>query len=145
MTDALTHNDLRVGDELPVFERDVGFANWNRFAAVNDEFVPIHMDDNAGRAAGYDGAFGMGNLHVAYIHCVLRTWLGVNGRVTILNVQFRAPSLRGPVNRARGVVARIDTTGTEPIIELDVWVEDGAEQRLTRGTAQVVLTEHPNG
>jgi hypothetical protein len=41
----------KVGDELPPFVRTTGFDNWNRYAAVNDEFVPIHMDDDAGRAA----------------------------------------------------------------------------------------------
>ena len=52
-----------------------GSAAWNRYAAVNDEFIPIHMDDAAGQAAGYSGAFGMGNLQWAWLHCLLRDWL----------------------------------------------------------------------
>ena len=39
-----------VGEEIPAFVRQTGFDNWNRYAAVNDEFVPIHMDDEAGQA-----------------------------------------------------------------------------------------------
>ncbi len=30
--------DVAVGDELPVWSRETGLLNWNRFAAVNDEF-----------------------------------------------------------------------------------------------------------
>ena len=67
---------VKVGDELPTFTRETGFANWNRYAAVNDEFVPIHMDDAAGEAAGNGGAFGMGNLQWAYLHNMLRSWVG---------------------------------------------------------------------
>lgn len=134
-----TPDDLHIGFELPPFERIGDFASWNRFAAVNDEFVAIHMDDEAGRAAGYPAAFGMGNLQVAYLHCVLREWLGDHGRVTHLAVQFRNPSVRGSLNRARGVIESIEVTATETIVGLEVWVEDAAGQRLTPGTATIVI------
>ena len=42
---------LGVGDEIPTFTRKTGLDIWNRYAAVNDEFIPIHMDDEAGRDA----------------------------------------------------------------------------------------------
>ena len=73
--------EIAVGDELPTFQRTTGFHHWNRYAAVNDEFVPIHMDDEAGRAAGYESAFGMGNLQWAYLHDLLRQWMGDSGRI----------------------------------------------------------------
>ena len=42
--------EVAVGETLPVFERTTGFAEWNRFAAVNDEFIDVHMDAAAARA-----------------------------------------------------------------------------------------------
>ena len=70
-------DDLKVGDAMPNWSRQTSFMNWNRYAAVNDEFVPFHMDDEAGRAAQNEqGAFGMGNLRYAYIVNALRDWLG---------------------------------------------------------------------
>ena len=30
---------IRAGDTLPVIERTTGFGHWNRYAAVNDEFI----------------------------------------------------------------------------------------------------------
>ena len=65
---AVDRDTVTVGTELPPFVRTTGFHNWNRYAAVNDEFVPIHMDDEAGRAQGFAGAFGMGNLMWSYLH-----------------------------------------------------------------------------
>lgn len=130
----------RTGDTVPTFERTVDLANWNRYAAVNDEFVPIHMDDAAGRAAGLSGALGMGNLHVAYLHAMLRQWLAGQGRVERLTVQFRRPSLRGSLNRARGVVTGLEEGGAGWVVHLDVQVEDEAGEAFTSGTAQVLMS-----
>jgi len=70
-----------VGQEFPEFVRDSDFAYWNRYAAVNDEFIPIHMWDEAGRAAGYPTAFGMGNLTWAYLHIALHEWFGEHATI----------------------------------------------------------------
>ena len=127
----------QVGDELPIFERQVGFANWNRFAAVNDEFVPIHMNDEAGQAAGYPGAFGMGNLQLSYLHCLLRDWLDDHGRIREIDVRYRRPALQGSINRACGKVTSVETAGGQIILQLDVWVEDHKREKLTTGSAVV--------
>ncbi len=54
------YEDVEIGQEIPVFVHETDFMNWNRYAAVNDEFVYIHMDDEAGKAAGQGAAFGIG-------------------------------------------------------------------------------------
>src|ERR1700759_831327 len=87
--------EAKVGDVLPPFTRTTDFANWNRYAAVNCEFVDIHMDDEAGRAAGYPSAFGMGNLQWSYLHNLVRDWLGDDGAIVSLKGQFRAPNTKG--------------------------------------------------
>jgi acyl dehydratase len=130
------------GDLLPEFVRVTGFPNWNRFAAVNDEFMPIHMDDDAGRAAGYPGAIGMGNLQLSYLHNMLRDWIGAGGRLVSISCQFRAPNVRDQTVTARGrVVSRTDGAGpeSETSLDLEVWTEDGAGATLARGTATVAL------
>lgn len=37
-------HDIAVGDEISRFTRTTGFANWNRYAAVNDELAPGHAE-----------------------------------------------------------------------------------------------------
>ena len=39
----------KIGDQLPAFTRTTDFANWNRYAAVNDEFIDVHMSEEAAR------------------------------------------------------------------------------------------------
>jgi acyl dehydratase len=131
----------RVGDELEPFARRTGFENWNRFAAVNDEFVPIHMDDEAGRAAGQPGAFGMGNLQLSYLHTLLREWIGPDGTILGVSCQFRAVNTRGTVVTARGRVTGVERDGERVVVRLDVWTEDGDGRRLAPGTARVAWTD----
>ncbi len=79
------------------FVRTTGLANWNRYAAVNDEFIPIHMDDDEAKAVGMPGVFGMGNLRIAYLHNLLADWLGDEGDVVDLRCEFRGLNLKGDV------------------------------------------------
>jgi acyl dehydratase len=132
--------DVTVGQELPPFAREAGFAAWNRYAAVNDEFIPIHMDDDAGRAAGYSGAFGMGNLQWAYLHCLLREWIGgTDGRIVRVQCQFRAASEKGHTVTAKGVVTGVREEGGERVVDLDVWTEIEDGTKLAPGTATVAF------
>ncbi|MFE5700982.1 hypothetical protein [Rhodococcus koreensis] len=139
MTESLTVDDLMVGRELPAFTRSTDLGNWNRFAAVNDEFVQMHMDDDAGRAAGYPGAFGMGNLQWAYLHNVLREWLGSSGEIRSLSCQFRAPNLKGQTVSARARVTAVDRMPDEVIVSLDIWTENEEGTQLANGKSAVVL------
>jgi acyl dehydratase len=127
------------GDELPTFVRETGLANWNRYAAVNDEFVPIHMDDEAGRAAGYPTAFGMGNLQWSYLHNLVRDWLGEDGAIVSIKCQFRAANTKGQIVTAKGVVAAVHTDDGRRFADLEVWTEDQDGKKLAPGTAVVEL------
>jgi acyl dehydratase len=128
-----------VGDSVLPFRRHTGFESWNRYAAVNDEFVSIHMDHEAGRAAGYPGAIGMGNLHSAYLHNMLRDWGEPDARIRSLRCRFRAPNLNGVTVAASGRVTAIRILRAQRVIDLNVWVEDEHGHMLTTGSATVEL------
>lgn len=132
-------SELTVGAEIPVFQRATGLQNWNRYAAVNDEFVDFHMDDEAGRAAGFPTAFGMGNLQWSYLHSMVRDWLGDDGRILKVGCQFRAPNIKGMTVTARGVVTAVRDEAGERLIDLEVWTEDQDGNKIAPGTAVVVL------
>jgi acyl dehydratase len=139
-TVAATLGDVAPGLELPPLQRQPGLHHWNRYAAVNDEFVDIHMDDEAGRAAGYPSAFGMGNLQWAYLHNLLESWLGSRGRVVALSCQFRAPNVRGQTVTAHGRVTAVQPQpGGEIRADLAVWTEDQDGNRLAPGEATVII------
>ena len=137
MTVKVYFEDISVGDEMPSWSRQTNFMQWNRYAAVNDEFVPIHMDDDAGRATGYPSAFGMGNLQWAYLHNLLRQWIGDEGDILSLNCQFRAANTKGQIVTARGTVTAVRDNGNRRIVDLDVWTENQDGNPLAPGNATV--------
>jgi acyl dehydratase len=132
--------DVSVGDQLPAWSRRTDFMSWNRFAAVNDEFVPFHMDDEAGRAALNEaGAFGMGNLRYAYLLNALRDWIGDEGEIREVGCEYRAINQKGDVLTVSGTVTDCRVEDGEHRVYLDVNVlnQDGAA--TCPGHAVVVL------
>jgi acyl dehydratase len=130
-------DSLAVGEYLPTLVRTAGFDQWNRFAAVNDEFVPIHMDDEAARAAGYPRAIGMGRLLWSYIHSMLRSAVGPLGSIVSVEARFSAPQLRDSTVHVGGRVARVHRRADGASVDLDITIDDGHGNVLVTGTATV--------
>lgn len=132
--------DFAVGAPVPAYVRPAGLEAWNRYAAVNDEYVGIHMDDEAGKAAGYPGAIGMGNLIWGWLHCMVDGWVGDRGRLEHLECRFRAPALKGDEITCGGVVtAREAAADGGAVLTLDLWADRQNGDRLVTAQARVVL------
>ena len=113
--------------------------NWNRYAAVNEEFVYVHMDDEAGQAAGQGAAFGMGNLRWAYVLNALRGWIGDEAEVRELGMQFRAINFKNDVLRTEGVITEKKQENGENLVVLTVNVVNQKDEKTAPGRAVVSL------
>jgi acyl dehydratase len=132
--------DVEVGQQIPTWSRKTDFMNWNRYAAVNDEFVYIHMDDEAGRAAKNEqGAFGMGNLRFAYLLNMLRDWAGDEVEIRQLGCQYRAINQKHELLTGTGTITDKKVENGEHLVYLDVNVLNPEGKGTTPGTAIVVL------
>lgn len=136
----IAFDDVQVGDKLPEWSRKTSFAEWNRYAAVNEEFVPFHMDDEAGRRAGNEqGAFGMGNLRYAYIVNALHAWVGDEGIVREVGCQYRAINQKDDVLTVVGEITEKSAEEGENRIRLDINVVNQGGGATCPGHAVVVL------
>ncbi len=124
---------MQVGEQLPPFTRRTDFDNWNRYAAVNDEFLPHCMNDEAARSEGFPRAFGMGNLQWSYVHSLLRAFIGPDGAILRVDLQFRNPNLRSQVLTANGTVTAI----AGDVLSVELWTQEDKGSRLALGTAVV--------
>jgi len=132
--------DVNVGDEIPPWSRKTDFMNWNRYAAVNDEFVPFHMDDEAGRAArNPQGAFGMGNLRYAYIVNALRDWIGDEAEIREVGCQYRAINQKNDVLTVTGKITEKAVVEGENQIRLETNVVNQDGVATCPGHAILVL------
>jgi acyl dehydratase len=135
----VSFDSVEVGQQLPEFTRKTDFDNWNRFAAVNDEFISIHMDDEMARAMGQPGAIGMGNLRWSYLLNALRDWAGDEAEILNMNVQFRGTNLKNDVLRTRAVVAEKKTENGRNLVVLDIDVLNQNDEPTTPGQATIAL------
>jgi acyl dehydratase len=111
--------DLEVGYELAPWSRTTDLMHWNRYAAVNDEFIYIHMDDDAGRAAlNANGAFGMGNLRYAYLLNSIRDAFGDDVEVREVGCQHRALNQKGDVLTVTATVVELMPNGEPNAVRL---------------------------
>jgi acyl dehydratase len=132
--------DVEVGQQTTPWSRKTDFMNWNRYAAVNDEFVFIHMDDEAGRAAKNEqGAFGMGNLRFAYLLNMLRDWAGDEVEIRELGCQYRAINQKNDILTASGTVTEKWQENGENLIRLEVNVANQDGKIGAPGHAVLVL------
>ena len=133
------YEDVEIGQEIPAFTRETDFMSWNRYAAVNEEFVYVHMDDEAGKAAGQGEAFGMGNLRWAYVLNALQDWAGDEAEIRELSMQFRAINHKHDELRTTGVVTDKKQENGENLVLLDINVLNQKDEKTAPGRAIVVL------
>jgi len=140
MTINVYFDDVDIGDTLKEWSRTTGFMEWNRYAAVNDEFVPFHMEDESGRRAGNEqGAFGMGNLRYAYIVNALRDWIGDEAEIREVGCQYRAINQQGDTLTVTGTVTDKKVEDGERRVYLDLNVRNQTGADTCPGHAIVVL------
>lgn len=140
MTVNVYFEDVNVGDDMPAWSRQTDFMHWNRYAAVNDEFVPFHMDDEAGRRAGNkEGAFGMGNLRYAYLVNALRDWIGDEAEIREIGCQYRAINQKNDTLTVVAKVVEKETVDGEHRVKLTANVTNQAGEATCPGHAVVVL------
>jgi len=145
MTVNVYFEDVSVGDEMPNWSRQTNFMHWNRYAAVNDEFVPFHMDDEDGRKAGNkQGAFGMGNLRYAYLVNALRDWIGDEAEVREIGCQYRAINQKNDTLSVVGKVVEKEVIDGENRIKLTTNVMNQDGEATCPGHAVVVLPNRPS-
>ena len=142
MTLNITFDQIQIGDQLPAWSRKTDFMNWNRYAAVNDEFVYIHMDDEVGKAAlNEQGAYGMGNLRYTYMLNALRDWAGDEAIIKECGLQFRAINQKNDILTVTGKITNKQSQDGELLIFLEMNVINQAGESTTPGHAIVAIPE----
>lgn len=113
----------------------------NTFADITGDHNPIHVDDEAAKAAGFKGRIAHGALSASFISAVLGNDLPGPGAVFVeLNLRFRKPAFIGDEITAVAEVAEInERTGR---VKMKCHCEvDGV--KICRGDAGVFVQKRP--
>lgn len=142
MTAAIKYylEDLEVGMSATTSMTITG-EQIDTFAKITGDFNPIHVDEDAAKAAGFDGRIAHGALSASLISAVLGNDLPGPGAVFVeLNLRFRRPAMIGDVVTAVAKVEEInERTGR---VKMKCHCEVGGKQ-ICRGDAGVILSKRP--
>lgn len=81
----------------------------------------------------------MGNLRLAYLRNMLRSWIGAEGDITRVGCQYRALNFRHGVLTAYSKITRKYQADGECLVDLDIWVENQHGENACPGAATVRL------
>jgi acyl dehydratase len=137
----LAFDDVAVGDQIPGLERVVTRADVRAYADASGDQNPLHLSDEAARAAGFPGVVAHGMFTMGHLATCLVAWAGDTSALARMRVQFRAPVFMDEIVVAGGRVTAVDAE--RRTATLDVWVtvkRDGnIEWPIRRGVAEIRL------
>ena len=126
----------RVGEQLPPLELPpLTRASLALYAGGSGDYIPLHIDSDFAKAAGYPDQFMHGMLGVAYITRMITTW-APQERLRAISVRFSSITYPGEALTARATVTRVAIDGE---VELEVTLRNSAADTKIAGRAIVEL------
>ncbi len=141
MTTALSElffEDVREGMETTTFSLPLTVQRLVMEAGVNRDFAPIHHDREVARATGAPDMYANTMLLQAIFEAMLRTWMGLGGRLRRLAFSMRIFNCAGDQVTARGRVTCVREVDGEGRVDVEVWIETHRGVTVT-GDATVSL------
>lgn len=112
--------DARPGDPLPTCRIEITQALIDAYAAISGDFNTIHVDPQAGAAAGFGGTIAHGCIPMEPLFQSVHRWCGseVLPERTLMNFRYRAPSRPGDVIHSVAQVTQVQAEGGRRTVDL---------------------------
>ncbi|MFJ6671330.1 MaoC/PaaZ C-terminal domain-containing protein [Actinosynnema sp. NPDC091369] len=126
-----------VGDRLPPSEVPaITREKLREFAVASGDDNPVHLDDDAARRGGLDGAVAHGMLVMAHLGRLVTSWPEA-GALRSFKARFTAPTPVGSRVTCGGKVASVDVAAGTARVQVSAVRDDGVA--VARGEAVVEL------
>ena len=133
-------NNVEVGTQLPVLTKRPTIRQLVMYAGASGDFYEIHYDRDFANARGLDEVIVHGALKSAFLGQLLTDWIGEDGDLVGLAVQYRGMDIRDDTLRCTGVVTAKRTSDGRDLVDCDLWIDDELGHRTTHGSATIALT-----
>jgi acyl dehydratase len=134
-----TFAELSVGDMLPSLTKRLDREQLVKYAAGSGDFNPLHFDPEFPQVREIGDNIVHGRLKYASLGQLVSDWLGHDGWVRSISVQYRGMDRRGAPFAGRAQISGLHEEPDKKLVELEVWTENAEGQRTTTGQAEVVL------
>jgi 3-hydroxybutyryl-CoA dehydratase len=117
----LNISELKVGLDLPGFQKPVIQDEINLYARASHDFNPIHIDPEFAKKTAAGGTIAHGMLVLAYVSRMMSDAFGKNwltgGR---FNIRFKAPARPGDTLTVQGKVTKIQNVESTTAVNCEV-------------------------
>ena len=134
------YEDVEIGDEIS--EISIGPLSHTQFlfiASSHHDWYPGHHDVEYAREQGLPDIFMNATWQHALLQRVLCAWAGPNCIPRRIKYRMGKPIVRHDQVWARGIVTGKRVENNEYLVDLDVWLDKQDADKVTKGTATVVL------
>ena len=131
---------VRAGDKLPVCAITISQELIDVYATLSGDFNPIHMDAQAGAAAGFDGTIAHGCIPMEPVFQSIQRWSGAQALPpdTAIRLRYRAPSRPGDVIHAEAQVVGEKLVGARRCIEISFVCLNQRGERVVDGECELM-------
>jgi acyl dehydratase len=127
--------ELDLGSYGPVTRTDIV-----RYAGASGDFLPLHHDEEAAKAAGFPSVFAMGMLSAGLLAASATNLLGTDA-VRRYRIRFREQVWPGDVLRFSAVVTQVgETTPEGTLVTLDLTCRRETGGAAITGEADFLLS-----
>ena len=117
---------------------------------MNEHGIPdiverVHWEDEMSKRTGNPAAYDYGAQRNAWMGHLVTDWIGDDGWMRKLSVQFRRFNYIGDTTWCKGKVSAKSVENGEYRVELDLWADDQRGRQTTIGKAIVQLPSKVGG
>jgi len=129
----LYFENIRIGDELPAMAKaPIDRVQLARYAGATGDFNPVHVDENAAKAAGMPSVVAPTTIGMGFLSQLVGDWAR-GAQVRRLSCRFSRMLWPGDTLVCKGRVADRHGQDGKYFLELDVWAENQQGQLAIRG------------
>jgi acyl dehydratase len=104
----------------------------------------VHFFDEVASSGGVPAAYDLGIQRSCWLGHMMTNWMGDDGFLKKLGVQFRAINFLGNTTWCRGKVSRKYVESDDRLVECEIWCENQKGETIDIGHATVALPSRSN-
>ncbi len=131
--------DVQVGTEIPPLVKKPSSKELVMWAGASGDFYQIHYDKDFAIGTGLTGIIVHGALKNSYLGQVVTDWIGPEGTLKKLSVQYRSMDYPNDPLTCKGKVTGKEEKDGEFLVECNISLENGKGEKTTLGSATVAL------
>ena len=139
MGDQVYWDDVKEGTELPDLVKHPTTQQLVKYAGASGDYYQIHYDQTYARSNDLEDVILHGALKNAFLGHLVTKWMGQDGDLKRLAVQYRGMDIPGTPVTAKGVVTKKYQDKSANLVDCDIWLENEKGEKTTPGSATVAL------